>query len=202
MECKKTLVFDWEKEKSMKRVIVIAALTFASAVAMADATFAKGALPAKIYIDGYKQYTAELERAIRLQAKNPRCAVVQYGDVSSSKSRPGAPVFFVNCDGHDGSTFNTWYSLSDLKKGKAKAARNLSAEAVRSACFTAIKEKLNQPSSFSPHMLDYAVRDMPNGRSQARIGFTASNAFGTEGDYVGRCLVGPDMPAEVTISEK
>ena len=186
----------------MKKTAMASILCILASGAAADAKMAKGALPAKIYSKAYQQYTKELEAAIKLQAKNPRCAVVQYGDVSSSKSRPGAPVFFVNCDGHDGSTFNTWYTMDDIQKGQAKTVANLSADDVRAKCFRAIKGKLSQPSTFSPHLTDYAVRNLNNGRSQARIGFTAENMLGNELDYVAHCLVGPNTPAEVTIQEK
>jgi hypothetical protein len=187
---------------NMKKAAIAGILCALAGGAIADAKLAKGALPAQIYNKSYQQYTKELEAAIKLQTKNQRCAVVQYGAVSSSKSRPGSPVFFVNCDGHDGSTFNTWYTLDDIKKGQAKSTANLSADDVRSKCFNAIKSKLNQPSTFSPHLLDYSVRNLNHGRSQARIGFTAENMLGNELDYVAQCLVGPSTPAEVTIQEK
>ncbi|WP_421722394.1 hypothetical protein [Alloalcanivorax xenomutans] len=183
-------------------ILMFIILSAFGGMAHADAVFEDGALPAKIYIKKYEQYEPELEKAMRIQAKSPRCAKVSMGDVSNSKSKPGAPVFFVTCEDRSGTPFNTWYTLSDIENAAPKVAKNLTADQVREKCISAIKEKLNQPGSFSPHMLDYAAQDLPNGRTRARIGFTASNALGKEQDFAASCLVGPDLPAEVTIAEK
>jgi hypothetical protein len=180
------------------------ALTLAGwlSAAQAAAPFEKGALPAKIYVDAYKKYEPLLERAMHIQAESPGCAKVVMGDVSASKSTPDNPVFFVMCENRSGATFNTWYTPEDIESAAPKVARHLGSDAVRQKCVAAIKRKLTQPSSMSADLLDYGVQELPNGRSRARIGFSAANALGAEANHVASCLVGPNLPAEVTITEQ
>ncbi|MDO9417176.1 hypothetical protein [Pararhizobium sp.] len=138
----------------------------------------------------------------RISREHTGCASIDPGSValSSSKSKPKKPVFFITCD-PSGAPFNVWFSPSDIGKPVTAAAAIGRGDAVL-ACEQAAKAKAAHPSTVDfSKILDVAYQARGDGRVSLDSSFTAKNGFDLALKYRIRCLFDGGTMIEATVSE-
>lgn len=116
---------------------------------------------------------------------------------SPSKSKPGAPVFFLTCETNKGQMFNVWFEPDDAYSTLAPfaAIQPLNRTAAVNACEAYAKSAATHPSTVDfSRFMDLAYGTTPGGRAEVNTSFTAKNGFNLEIKYQIRCLYdGPQM---------
>lgn len=142
----------------------------------------------------------------KIAKEDPRCREkIDPGtaSMSTSKSKPGKPVFFVTC-GEGSKVVNVFFSEDDLKDDtKFVAPGHIDRGRAVQLCEDHAKSAANLPSTVKfSRFLDIAVTDHPNGRTTVMSSFSAKNAFGVEQSYNIRCLLEQTGLIEANINEK
>ena len=150
-------------------------------------------------------YKSKIVSAVnKISRDNSRCSKIDPASMakSSSKSKPGAPVFFVTCNsGID--AFNVWFEPSDVEQGRTfSATQNIGQSAAVAACEQAAKNASTHPSTveFSKFM-DLSFHALASGRSRVLSTFQAKNAFNLEIKHRISCLFEGGDLIETLISE-
>ncbi len=140
----------------------------------------------------------------RITRENEKCGEIDPSTValSSSRSKPGKPVFFVTC-GTGASVFNVWFSPDDAVGDASFAAiRPIGRAAGADACEASAKAAANHPSTVSfSRIMDLAYQEHPSGRARVVSSFTAKNGFGLELKYRIDCLFDGSRLIETQIAE-
>lgn len=121
---------------------------------------------------------------------------------SASKSKPGAPVFFVTC-GAGADVFNLWFSPTDATADKTfTAAQPLSQSAAVTACEEVAKAAATHPSTVDfSHFVDLAYFAHKSGTVRVSSTFTARNAMNLELEYDITCFFEGNRLVEHSITE-
>jgi hypothetical protein len=155
--------------------------------------------------DDTSRYKPEIIAVVnKIAAENRNCTTIDPSSVakSSSRSKPGDPVFFVTC-GSGADVFNVWFRPSDASGGQTFAAKEpLAKGAAVDACEAAARQAAIHPSTVSfSRVWDLAYMPHVSGRARVVSTFTAKNAFNLELQFRIDCLFdGPNM-IETNISE-
>ena len=149
-----------------------------------------------------KEMNGYLPRIAEHVARENSCDAVESVDISDARSNPKAKqmVFFVDC--RNGKRF--FVSTDDLNSGRKSTAeqdKEINHSAVISQCDAAIKDQLNHPGTFDPHILDTATGVNQNGNVLVTRGFTAKNGLGMQIDYRAYCVITGNK-VEVSIEQK
>lgn len=140
----------------------------------------------------------------RIQQENRDCERADPGMValSSDRSRPGDPVFFVTCE-KAGQPFNVWFRPSDADaSGTFAAVSSVKQGEAILLCEAAARQAAAHPSTVNfSTFLDVAYQSFPNGRAVLRSSFTAKNAFDLELKYQINCFFEGDALRETEIYE-
>lgn len=141
----------------------------------------------------------------KIYDENDQCLGVDVGSVTKSptRSKPGAPVFFVTCT-KDGQPFNVWFSLGDSQSGKSfEAKKPISQGSAILMCEEAAKQSAMHPSTVSfSRLLDAAFQTYPSGRARLTSSFTAKNSFNLETNHWINCLFEGEQIIDVQIGEQ
>jgi hypothetical protein len=124
-------------------------------------------------------------------------------DAAKSTSRKG--MFYVDCNDKSSNTKRYWVSENELKQGIAKKATSPVSESLaKEICSQELKKRTNNPSTYDPSLiLGASSRTIERtGRNVVEIEFKASNSFGVESKYIGRCILEGGAPIEVTIRDR
>lgn len=140
----------------------------------------------------------------RIHAGNRNCKYISPAsvDISKTLSRLGDPMFFVMCGG--GKDVHTvYFSLSDIESGKIfSTPQYIEKMRAMSLCEGSARSAANHPSTVKiSRILDYRVREFPNGRTRIDTTFKARNSFNLEEKFHIRCLLDEDGLIESDISE-
>jgi len=125
--------------------------------------------------------------------------------VDAAKSTSRKEMFYVDCNDKSSNTKRYWVSENELKQGIAKKATSPVSESLaKEICSRELKKRTNNPSTYDPSLVLGASNQTVErtGRNVVEIEFKASNAFGVEGKYIGRCILEGGAPIEVTIRER
>lgn len=149
-----------------------------------------------------KEMNGYLPRIAEHVARENSCDAVESVDISDARSNPKAKqmVFFVDC--RNGKRF--FVSTDDLNSGRKSTAeqdKEINHSVVISQCDAAIKDQLNHPGTFDPHILDTATGVNQNGNVLVTRGFTAKNGLGMQIDYRAYCVI-TDNKVEVSVEQK
>ena len=140
----------------------------------------------------------------RIARENDKCGEIDPSSaaLSSSRSKPGKPVFFVTC-GTGATVFNVWFSPDDAVGDASFAAiRPIGRAAGAEACEASAKAAANHPSTVSfSRIMDLAYQEHPSGRARVVSSFTAKNGFGLELKYRIDCLFDGSQLIETQIAE-
>lgn len=140
----------------------------------------------------------------RIARENKSCGVIDPSSVakSSSRSKPGDPVFFVTC-GEGSDVFNVWFRPGDASREEAFAATvPLGRAEAAAACERAAKQAAAHPSTVDfSRFLDLAYIPYASGRARIVSSFTAQNSFGLELEYTIDCLFEGGTMIETVILE-
>lgn len=138
----------------------------------------------------------------KIERENSNCTKADVTSVaqSSSRSKPGDPVFFVTCDSSSG-PFNVWFRPSDADKVFA-AVRPIGRHDAANACEAYAKSAATHPSTVDfSRIMDLAYSTYPNGRARVVSSFTARNSFNLELRYRIDCLFEGNQMLEANIFE-
>ena len=152
---------------------------------------------------GMNQQEAEQMRGYTANLMKTDSACHLLIDAAKSTSREG--MFYVDCNDKSSNTKRYWVSENELKQGTAKKATSPVPESLANEiCNRELKERTNNPSTYDPSLiLGTSSRKIERtGRNVVEIEFKASNAFGVDGKYIGRCILEGGSPIEVTIRDR
>lgn len=125
--------------------------------------------------------------------------------VDAAKSTSRKEIFYVDCNDKSSNTKRYWISKNELKQGTAKNATSPVSESLaKQICNRELQKRTNNPSTYDPSLiLGASSRKIERtGRNVVEIEFKASNAFGVEGQYIGRCILEGGSSIEVTIRDR
>lgn len=151
------------------------------------------------------RYRAEIVTVVnRIAQQHARCRDPDPETVmlSSTRSRPGAPVFFVIC-GRGLNAFNVWFSPEDARTERAfQAIQHVNETVAVMACENAARASATHPSTvrFS-RVRHLSFTTYNSGRARVVSRFTARNGFNLELAYTIDCLFEGNSMMEVNISE-
>lgn len=151
------------------------------------------------------RYRTEIVRIVnRIATDNRKCPVPDPQSVmlSKSRSKSGAPVFFVTC-GSGPNVFNIWFSPNDAAKDRDfRATEPLSRSAAANACEEEARARAPHPSTVEfSRFIDLAYTEYESGRARVTSRFTAKNGFNLELAHAIECLFEGDRLIEVNIRE-
>lgn len=151
------------------------------------------------------RYRAEIVKVVnRIAAENAKCPNPDPQSVmlSTSRSKPGAPVFFVTC-GQGAGVFNLWFSPKDAASEREfRAVQPIARSAAAATCEQEARARAVHPSTVKfSRFVDMAYMTYDSGRARVTSKFTARNAFNLELTYVIDCLFEGDSLLEVNIYE-
>jgi hypothetical protein len=152
---------------------------------------------------GMNQKEAEQMKAYTANLMKTDNACHLLVDAAKSTSRKG--MFYVDCNDKSSNTKRYWLSENELKQGIAKKATSPVSESLaKEICSRELKKRTNNPSTYEPSLVLGASNQTVErtGRNVVEIEFKASNAFGVEGKYIGRCILEGGAPIEVTIRDR
>ena len=124
-------------------------------------------------------------------------------DAAKATSRQG--MFYIDCNDKFSNTKRYWISDDELKQGIVKkTTAPVSDNLAKEICNQELKKRTNNPSTYKPSLiLGASSRAIERaGRNVVDIEFKASNSFGVEGRYSGRCILEGGTPIEVTIRDQ
>lgn len=139
----------------------------------------------------------------KIAREHAGCSTLDTGTValSSSRSKPKDPVFFVTCNPSSGIPFNVWFRPADADRTFTAVRPIAQGDAVL-ACERAAKAAATHPSTVDfSRFLDVAYSAREDGRVALDSSFTAKNAFNLELKYRIRCLFDGQTLIESNIAE-
>jgi hypothetical protein len=140
----------------------------------------------------------------KIASQNKNCKHIDTASLarSSSRSKPGAPVFFITC-GKLPNVLNVFFKPEDATSAKRFVAKEpLGKTAAADACEVAAKQAANHPSTVDfSRVWDLAYRSHMSGRARVVSSFTAKNSLNLELKYRIDCLFDGSEMIEVNISE-
>ncbi|MFZ2870742.1 hypothetical protein [Zavarzinia sp.] len=166
---------------------------------------------ARIYVEAdfiwdsdTSRYKNEIVAVVNKIARDNRnCSKIDPSSVakSPSKSKPGAPVFFVTC-GEGADAFNVWFHPGDAATGTSfQAKAPIDQAAATLACEAAARAAATNPATVDFSVLwDLAYIPYASGRAQILSSFTAMNAFNLKQKFRIRCLFDATDLIETTIT--
>ncbi|MCR9218913.1 MAG: hypothetical protein NXI21_01685 [Alphaproteobacteria bacterium] len=159
---------------------------------------------ADLYLDSRTRPHADviLRGVNKLAAEDPRCrdAIDPTSAYLSSRSRPGAPVFFVTC-GTGAGIANVFFTPEDVTDQRRFSGPNHIARAdAMELCEARARQAAQRPSTVKfSRFWDAALHEHGNGRTRIISTFTAQDAFGAEAEFTINCLLDADGLIEATI---
>ena len=138
----------------------------------------------------------------KIERENAKCDKADTTSValSGSKSKPGAPVFFVTCD-TSSVPFNVWFRPGDADKVFA-AVKPIGRNEAANACEAYAKSSASHPSTVEfSRFMDLGYSTHPNGRARITSSFSAKNAFNLKLKYRIDCLFDGNAMLEANIFE-
>ncbi|MBL6693579.1 MAG: hypothetical protein ISP94_01765 [SAR86 cluster bacterium] len=140
----------------------------------------------EIYGDTRKITKEDLRNyMIKVLEITPNC-FPEYVDKSTNKKR----TYFLMCTDMK----KVYWSESDMKDGIVRSIiPHLSDLEALAYCEELIKLQLNNPETFSPSILNYAVTKVEDSRSVVVQNFSAKNGIGAKLNYRATCLVGNEV---------
>jgi hypothetical protein len=144
------------------------------------------------WYDSTSKYKETIVRAVnRIQREDPRCKKhIDPASVflSSVKSRPGKPVFFVTC-GAGAKAVNVYFTPADVESPKPfRAPVHIDHARAINLCEAYATNHSVHPSTVKfSRFFDLTVVDTPNGNTTVRSTFTAKNSFNLELAFNIRC---------------
>jgi hypothetical protein len=141
----------------------------------------------------------------QIARENNQCKKIDAYSVakSSSRSKPGEPVFYVTCNSGT-SAFNVWFSPVDAEAiaGSFGAIKPISRTAATQACESYARSIATHPSTVNfSHVWDLAFQQHPSGRARLVSRFNAKNGVNFELKYRIDCLFEGTTLLEATIAE-
>lgn len=125
--------------------------------------------------------------------------------VDGAKSINRNEMFYIDCNNSSGQSSRFWVSREDLKNGisRQKTSAINGKEAVR-ICDDALRSQTINPASYKSALLTGASNRISkeNGRNSVEIEFTAKNGLGSEGKYIGKCILESGHLIEVIANER
>jgi hypothetical protein len=140
----------------------------------------------------------------KIARENANCPDPDPGSVakSTTKSKAGAPVFFVTC-GAGADVFNLWFGPGDAAADKTfTAAQPLSQSAAVTACEAVARAAATHPSTVDfSRFVDLAYFAHKSGNVRVSSTFTAKNALNLELEYDITCFFEGNRMVDHTITE-
>ena len=150
---------------------------------------------------GMDKKEAELMRAYtaNLMKNDNSCYLLVY----AAKDPLTKGMYYIDCNDKSSQSKRYVISEKELKEGIVKNSLTPISESVaKERCNNELKKRTNNPSTYDPALtLGATSRSIEStGRNIVEIKFKASNSFGVEGKYLGRCIFESGVPIEVTIN--
>jgi len=151
-----------------------------------------------------RKYAKEIVTIInQISQDNNKCGTIDTGtlSLSSSKSTPNKPVFYVTC-GTGARAFNVWFSPDDVKAGTSFAAiEPIGQSAATAACKDVAIAAATHPSTVDFDLFAVSYGALPSGRASLESRFKAKNGFNLELSFNIRCLFDGNSMIESAIWE-
>lgn len=142
----------------------------------------------------------------KIHRENPRCANLDPGsaDRSLSKGTKANPVFYVTCQPAGESSFNVFFSKSDVEADKTfTAAQHIDMTTAKQLCEDYAKTQAQNPQTVKfSWIMDMSIKEYPNGRTRINSSFKASNLMGVEQSFKISCLFDGKGFIEGTVTDK
>ena len=139
--------------------------------------------------------------ASKVLADESNCLSIYTGYRSSSRDN----TYYVTCAARNGGEdFNVFFTPEEIAiRADLSIPEPYPEIASREGCISAIESFAISPSTLSIHsILGYSTDVGNNGNRVINQEFSAQNLFGTEVEYVARCLVLPDGSLEFSANER
>jgi hypothetical protein len=174
-------------------IIVFPALSQASGQQQIDSSL--------FYLPANKRHLMPLlVKAAKKVKQNPRCLEITDGSISSQRSTPNNPVFFVTCRipktrAEDYANF--YVSKQEWNApGTPDLPKPIDAKVARDKCAKFITECATFPSTVSFSWFGTTLTTAVNGNTRVVMDFEAKNALGAKLPYRAVCLVLPNGKLE------
>lgn len=153
---------------------------------------------------GVDKINSLMKPAAELIAASPDCDAVDYISLSGDRSAPGKNiVFFADCANRK----RLYISEQEINEKAIVVSQDRKSAAISdtdflAACYRAIRNRLNFPSSFDPGWFGSSVYRAQAGKAVATVQFDAMNAMGAKLPHVGKCYMDGGVLTDVEISRR